>query len=194
VVAVKVTSVELLMVKALIVNVVEVRPWGTVTVVGTLAAAVLELASDTTTPPVPADDVRVTVPIPDWPLARVLGLTEIPLRAGGGGSMVTPKVTLAPEYEAVKVAAVGELTLPAVIMNEAELEPDGMVTVEGTLAAVAMELESDTETPLVPAAEVRLTVPVPVCPLAMVLGLTEILLRAGGAGLTVMPKVVFTPE
>jgi len=108
--------------------------------------------------------------------------------------MVTPKVTLAPEYEAVKVAAVGELTLPAVIMNEAELEPDGMVTVEGTLAAVALELESDTETPLVPAAEVRLTVPVPVCPLAMVLGLTEILLRAGGAGLTVMPKVVFTPE
>jgi hypothetical protein len=65
VVAVKVTSVELLMVKALIVNVVEVRPWGTVTVVGTLAAAVLELASDTTTPPVPAAEVRLTVPIPD---------------------------------------------------------------------------------------------------------------------------------
>ncbi len=182
------------MVKAVTVNVVEVEPWGTVTVVGTLAADALELASDTTTPPVPAAEVRLTVPIPDWPLARVLGLTEIPLRAGGGGSMVTPKVTPAPEYEAVKVAAVGELTLPAVTMNEAELEPDGIVTVEGTLAAAVLELESATATPPVPAVEVRLTVPEPVCPLTMVLGLTEILLRAGGGGLTVTPKVVFTPE
>jgi hypothetical protein len=45
--------------------VVEVEPWGTVTLAGTLAAAVLELESATVTPPVPAAAVRLTVPVPD---------------------------------------------------------------------------------------------------------------------------------
>jgi hypothetical protein len=66
--------------------------------------------------------------------------------------------------------------------------------VAGTLAAGALELESDTTTPPVPAAAVRLTVPVPVKPLMIELGLTETLLRAAGGGFTEMPNVVFTPE
>jgi hypothetical protein len=89
---------------------------------------------------------------------------------------------------------VGLVTLPAVTVNVVDMEPWGTVTFEGTVAAVALELESETTTPPVPAAEVRVTVPVPDCPLTMVLGLTEILLRAGGGGLTVTPKVAFTPE
>jgi hypothetical protein len=76
----------------------------------------------------------------------------------------------------------------------AEVEPWGTVTLEGTVAAVVLELESDTTTPPEPAAAVRLTVPVPVWLLEIVLGLTETLARAGGAGLTVTPKVAFTPE
>jgi hypothetical protein len=74
------------------VNVTVVAPAGTVTLEGTLAAAVLELASDTTTPPVPAAVVRVTVPVPVWPLTIVLGLTETLLRAPGNGLMVTMNV------------------------------------------------------------------------------------------------------
>ena len=79
-------------------------------------------------------------------------------------------------------------------MKVAEVDPWATVTLEGTVAAVVFELESDTTTPPVPAADVRLTVPVPVLPPAIVLGLTETLPRAGGAGLTVTPKVAFTPE
>ena len=86
------------------------------------------------------------------------------------------------------------LTESAVTVKVAEVEPWGTVTLEGTVAAVVLELESDTTTPPLPAADVRLTVPVPVWPPEIVLGLTEILLRAGGAGLTVTPKVAFTPE
>jgi len=64
---------------------------------GTLAAVVLELESDTATPPLPAAEVKVTVPVADPPLEIVLGLTERPLSAGGGGLTVIPNVALTPE-------------------------------------------------------------------------------------------------
>jgi len=57
----------------------------------------LELESETATPPVPAAEVRLTVPVPDWPLTIVLGLTETPLSAAGFGLTVTPNVLLTPE-------------------------------------------------------------------------------------------------
>jgi hypothetical protein len=122
----------------------------------------LELESDTDTPPAPAGSVRLTVPVPDCPLTIVLGLTETLLRAAGGGLAVTPKVLLTPEYVAVNVAAVEELTAPAVTVNVADVEPCGTVTLAGTVAAAVLELESETTTPPVAAADVRVTVPVPV--------------------------------
>ena len=155
---------------------------------------VLELESVTTAPPVPAAAVRVTVPVPVWLLTIVLGLTETLLSAAGGGVTVTPNVLLTPEYEAVKVAAVEELTVPAVTVNVADVEPCATVTLAGTLAAVVFELESETTTPPEPAAAVRVTVPVPDWPLAIVLGLTETLLSAAGGGLIVTPNVLLTPE
>ena len=84
--------------------------------------------------------------------------------------------------------------MPAVTVNVADVDPAGTVTLAGTLAAVVLELESVTTTPPVPAAEVRLTVPVPVWPLTIVLGLTETLLSAAAGGLMVTPNVLFTPE
>ena len=66
------------------------------TVVGTLAAAALELESDTIAPPVPAGPVRVTVPVPDWPPAIAPGVTEILFKAAGGGLTVRPKVLITP--------------------------------------------------------------------------------------------------
>ena len=95
--AVKVAAVEALTVPAVTVNVAEVDPARTVTLAGTLAAVVLELESVTTAPPVPAAAVKLTVPVPVWPLAIVLGLTETPLNAAGGGVMVSPNVLLTPE-------------------------------------------------------------------------------------------------
>ena len=82
-----VADVELVTVPAVTVNVVEVAPAGIDMVDGTLAA-VLELDSDTVIPPVPAAEVSVTVPVPVWPLAIELGLTDTLLSAAGGGVMV----------------------------------------------------------------------------------------------------------
>ena len=60
------------------------------------------------------------------------------------------------------MAGVEEPTAPAVSVNVAEVEPAGTVTLEGTEAAVVLELESEIPTPPVPAAEVSVTVPVPI--------------------------------
>jgi hypothetical protein len=76
----------------------------------------------------------------------------------------------------------------------ADVAPCGTVTLDGTEASVELELESPTKTPPVPAADVRVTVPMPDCLLTMVLGLTETLLRAAGTGAMVTPNVAFTPE
>ncbi len=86
------------------------------------------------------------------------------------------------------------VTLPALTVKVAEVAPCGIVTVVGTLATALLELDSDTTTPPVPAAAVKLTVPVPVKPLMIDVGLIDILLRAAGRGLTVTPNVAFTPE
>jgi len=86
------------------------------------------------------------------------------------------------------------VTVPAVTAKVAELAPCGIVTLAGTAAAEVLELESDTTAPPLPAGSVRFTVPVPDCPLTIVLGLTEMLLKAPGSGVTVTPNVVLTPE
>ena len=192
--AVKVTDVAELTVPAVTVKVAEVCPCGTVTEAGTLAAELLELESATAIPPLPAADVSVTVPVAVPPLAMVEELTERVLRAGGGGFTVTPKVLLTLEYEAVKVTDVAELTVPAVTVKVAEVCPCGTVTEAGTLAAELLELESATAIPPLPAADVSVTVPVAVPPLAIVLELTERLLSAGGGGSTVIPNVVSALE
>ena len=66
------------------------------------------------------------------------------------------------------------------------------MTVAGTVAAEVLELDSDTDIPPLPAADVRVTVPVAVPPLAMVPELTDRLLGTGG--LTVTLEVVLTLE
>jgi hypothetical protein len=65
--------------------------------------------------------------------------------------------------------------------------------VGGTKAAV-LELERDKETPPLPAAAVKATVPVPIWPLTRVAGLTDIALSAEGGGSTVILNVSVAPE
>lgn len=79
-------------------------------------------------------------------------------------------------------------------MKVAEVEFCATVTLDGTVAAAVLELESATEMPPDPAAPVRVTVPVPVRPLMIVVGLTARLLSPAGAGITVMPNFVVAPE
>jgi hypothetical protein len=188
-----VTEVAVLTLPEVTVKVTEVAPCGTVTVAGTPAAEVFELATDTTAPPDGAAAVSVTVPVPDCPLTMVLGETETALRAVATGSTVRLKVAVPPEYFAVSVTDVTAFTLVVVTANVAEVAPCGTVTVDGTLAA-ALGLESDTTAPPEGAAAVSVIVPVPDCPLTMVLGDTEIALRAGEGGSTVRPNVSLAPE
>ena len=77
-------------------NVAVFEPCATVTDTGTLAAVEFELESDTTAPPEPAAEVRLTVPVADWPLTIVLGLTVMVLRVAWGGFTIRPKVSLTP--------------------------------------------------------------------------------------------------
>lgn len=99
------------------------EPPGTVTDDGTPAAAALELDNDTATPPLPAGEVSPTVPVPDWPLAIVLGLTDMLARLAVGRFIVNPNVELTPRYEAVKVTGVGVVTLPGVTVTVVEIAP-----------------------------------------------------------------------
>jgi hypothetical protein len=191
---VRVDAVGAFIMPAVTVKLADIVPAGIITLEGTVAAAVFELESDTIAPPAPAAAVRLSVPVEVCPLTIVLGLTATLLKAAGGGLMVTPKVTFTPEYEAVSVAAVEALTVPAVTVNVAVVAPAATFTLEGTLAAVALELESETVAPLVPDGAVRVTVPVPVWPLTIALGLTEILPSADDSGLMVTLNVLLTPE
>ncbi len=80
--------------------------------------------------------------------------------------------------------------MPAIRVKVAEVEPCTTVTLEGMLATALLELDRETMTPPELAASVNVTVPVPVRPLIIVLGLTETPLRAAGSGSSVIPKAV----
>ena len=62
------------------------------------------------------------------------------LRAAGGGFTVTVKLSLLPEYEAVRFTAVATVTDPAVMANVPEVAPFEMVTVAGTLITVGEDV------------------------------------------------------
>jgi hypothetical protein len=92
------------------------------------------------------------------------------------------------------VTKVAALTVPAATWNVADFAPCGTVTLAGTLAAAASELESDTTEPPPGAPVVSLTVALPVCPLANEAGLTATLLSSPAGRLMVKPNVSLMPE
>ena len=91
------------------------------------------------------------------------------------------------------MTGVAAITPPPVTKNVAEIAPCGTVTVAGTLALPAFELDSEITAPPVPAGPLRVTVPAPDWPVTIVLGLTKRLVRAGAGGLTVNPNVELAP-
>ena len=77
-------------------NVAKPNPAGTGTLPGTVAADVLELERETTTPPAGASPFNVTVPVEPEPPATLVGLTDTPESASGGVTvriavLVTPE-------------------------------------------------------------------------------------------------------
>jgi len=143
-------------------------PAATVTVAGTVAAALL-LDKLTTTPPVPALPLRLTVPLEVAPPATVVGL-RLNCDNAGGVSVSVAVCETAPSV-ALMVAEVCLLTPVVMIANVAELLPAPTVTVLGTTAEVLL-LDNVTVTPEGPASPVSVTVPIAPLPPTSEVGLT----------------------
>ena len=72
-----VTGVDVVTALVLTVNVALLAPAATVTLAGTVAAAVLSLIRETAAPPVGAGPLRVTVPVEGDPPVTLIGLSAI---------------------------------------------------------------------------------------------------------------------
>jgi hypothetical protein len=92
-----VTDVEVATLLVLTVNVALLAPAATVTVAGTVAAAVVPLIRETTAPPVGAGPLSVTVPVEGDPPVTLVGFSVSEERVGRAcGSTVSEAVLVAP--------------------------------------------------------------------------------------------------
>jgi hypothetical protein len=130
----------------------------TVTLAGTVATAVLELVSVTTTPPVGAGPVSVTVPVEGFGPTTDTGLTE--REESAAGSTVRGAVFATPEYVAEMLSTAEDVTAFVVTVNVAEVAPAATVTLDDTVAAEVFELDRLTNAPVELAGKVSVTVPV----------------------------------
>jgi len=153
----------------LTVNVVDVAFAATVTLAGTVAAAVLLLFSVTTSPPVGAGPLSVTVPVDDAPPVTVVGLKLTEL--GAGGLTVSPAVCVVVLKVAEMVTGVLLATGLVLTVNVAVVAFAATVTLAGTVAAAVLLLASVTTSPPVGAGPLIVTVPVDEVPPVTVVGL-----------------------
>jgi hypothetical protein len=156
-------------------NVIVVAPPGTVTLLGTVAAA-WSLDRATTAPPAGAALLSVTVPVEGLPPTNVAGLSDTLLSVGA---------------LMVKVAVCGPLKLPVIVavvvvptatvptVNVAVSAPPGTVTLLGTVAA-AWSLDRVTTAPPAGAGLLRVTVPVEGLPPTNAAGLSDTDESVGG--------------
>jgi hypothetical protein len=141
------------------VNVVELLPAGTVTVVvDTVATAVLSLAMVTTTPPVGAVVFSVSVALDVAPPIRLFGF-KVRLEICGGVTVRTA-VFCTPLYVAVMVEVAWAPTSIEVTVNVAVVAFAATVTVAGTVAAAELLLDSVTTAPPIGAPPFSVTVAV----------------------------------
>jgi hypothetical protein len=141
------------------VNDAVLAPGATVTPAGTLAI-VLSLLSETVMPLPVAGAVRVTVPVADEPPVTDSGEMLRFDSVGFADVTVNRAVLLTPPAVAVITEELVPAVVPETTVNDAAVAPAGTVTLAGTVAADALPLVSDTTTPPVGAAAVRVTVPV----------------------------------
>ena len=185
--AVRTTAVAEVTVPAVAVNEAVVVPCGTVTEAG-MDTAGLELESVMVTPPVGAGVAIVTVPCAVCPLRIAVGVSVTP--ANTIGYTVKTAVTLAPPLEAMSTTGVVAVTIPAVAVKDAVVNPCGTRIDAGT-DTTAFELESATVIPPVGAAAEIVSVPCVVCPLRITPGVMD--KAEGTIGLMVRLALRFTP-
>jgi hypothetical protein len=152
------TDVEAATGAAVTVKVAVAAPAGTVTRAGRVAAAGFWIKSVTASPPAGAGPFRVTVPVAVPPALTRLGVRVIEVTTGARTCRLTERVT--DPNEASMSISVCEATGWVVTVNVAEVEPAGIVTRSGTLAAEGCALESATVAPPSGAGTLRVTVPV----------------------------------
>jgi hypothetical protein len=163
-----------------------VAPAGTVTLAGTLAAA-LPLVSATAAPPPGAAPLSVTVPCAVAPPLTEVGLSASPLTTGpvvpgAGAKTVRVALDVTPAYVAEIVTGVRVVTEVLVVaVKVALVAPAGIVTLAGTVATEGLPLFRVTLAPPAGAAALRLTVPCDICPPFTAPGLKVIPVSVGVA-------------
>src|SRR5947209_5191624 len=148
-----------------------VAPAGTVTLAGTVAAAVLSLDSVTCAPPAGAGPSSVAVPVELLPPVTVVGFTPSEERRTARFTMRVDRRGT-PQEEAVMVAEVDAATALVVTVNGALVAPAGTVTLAGTVAAAVLSLDSVTCAPPAGAGPSSVAVPVELLPPVTVVGFT----------------------
>ncbi|HEY3883693.1 MAG TPA: hypothetical protein VGL62_00700 [Vicinamibacterales bacterium] len=136
-----------------------VLPAATLTIAGT--TAVPSLASETSTPPLGAAPVKVTVAVVLAPPITVDGLTVSAASTSPGDTVNADDWRLAPFIAAVIVALPGATP---VTRKVAVVPLAATVTDAGTVATDGLLLDSETLAPALPAAFARVTVPCTVAP------------------------------
>ena len=91
-----VTGVDAVTVLVLTVKVALVAPYPTVTLAGTVAAAVLSLERETAAPPLGAGPLRITVPVDGDPPVTLIGLSAIEESVAEPGVTVSEAVLVTP--------------------------------------------------------------------------------------------------
>jgi hypothetical protein len=171
-------------------NVADVWPAATVTVLGVVTPPML-LLRETVDPPDGAATLMLTVPIAVLPPTTVAGESDRPANTGGMYSTVRVAVLLLAYAVAVMVDVDCEATGFAVTRNVALVWPAGTVTLAGTVAAPVLLLDRATDSPYCGAAAERVTVPVDVAPPATELGESVTLVIAALPGTTSNAAALF---
>ena len=170
------------------VKVAVVAPAATVTLAGTVAAAVLLLDSATTAPPAGAAALSVTVPVDEIPPVTAAGFRLTDASVTGTGFTVSVAVCV-PLYVPVIVTGVTAATANVVTVKVAVVAPAATVTLAGTVAAVVLLLDSATTAPPAGAAALSVTVPVDEIPPVTAAGFRLTDASVTGTGFTVSVAV-----
>ena len=152
-------------------------PAATVTVAGTVAAAVLLLLSETEAPPTGAWALRVTVPVEGVPPVTLEGLTLTEARVAAAGVTVRLAVRIAEPWLAEIVTVVEAVTAWVVAVKIAVAFPALTVTVAGTVTAAGLLLMSPILMPPAGAGALSVRVPVELLPPVTLVGFRDNELR-----------------